>query len=269
MNINIKLSILLPIIIIILILSILIPLILCNQIKDNEEFNNRSNIELSSKLTKKDIKNIKIGQKKMSNMLKVLDEICQKNNIKYFLVGGSLLGTVLYKGWIPWDGDVDLVINKNDYEKFKKIIQLNLPKNMWFQNHKIDKNYPKDNLIAGKIRDLNSCYIEYTNNGGKNWHNGLQIDILLYDDKNSEIKFSDKNEPNMNYDDIYPLQRKPFEDFKVNIMNNSKKYLDNKYGVNWIEILPRDKRLPHEGLIDANKTCEHHYKLYPNLYHNK
>ena len=247
----------------IIILILILFLILS---KKKENFSSESNITLSKKLSKNDIQQLKYGQKKMTEMIKVFDKICQKNNIKYFLVGGSLLGTVLYKGWIPWDGDIDLVINKNDYEKFKNIIQLNLPKNMWFQNHQIDKNYPKDNLIVGKIRDLNSCYIEYTNNGGKDWHNGLQIDILLYDDKNSQIKFSDKNEPNMNYDDIYPLQRKPFENFKVNIINNYEKYLNNKYGKKWKKILPIEKRYPHEGKVDGEKTCEFHYYMYPELH---
>ena len=49
--------------------------------------------------------------------------------------------------------------------------------NMLFQNYETDKYYPKNNNIIGKLRDLNSCYIEYTNKGGISWHNGLQIDI--------------------------------------------------------------------------------------------
>ena len=253
------------IIILIIICLIIFSIYYLKQNKDN--FTNYDNFEYSDKLNVNDIKEIKNGQKKMSNMLKVFDDICKKHNIRYFLVGGSLLGTILYKGWIPWDGDVDLVINEHDYDKFKSIIQTELPKTMWFQNYEIDKHYPKHHVIVGKIRDLNSCYIEYTNNGGTQWHNGLQIDILLYN-KNNEKIFSDKNEPLMTIDDIYPLKRVPFEDFSVSIMNNSEKYLDKKFGKKWSIILPKEERLPHEGKMDSSKTCPFHYEKYPNLYNN-
>ena len=237
----------------------------------NEQFSNKK-IAFNPNLSKLDISNIKNAQKKMSNMLKIFDKICQKHKIEYFLVGGSLIGALLYEGWIPWDGDIDLVINGDHYKQFKEIIQSELPDNIWFQNSETDSNYPKNNVIISKLRDLNSCYIEYTNNAptGKQIHNGLQIDILLYyNQSNNLFKFSDPDEPLMDKQDVYPLKRVPFENFNVTIMNNSKKYLDNKYGANWTEILPVDKRLPHEGLMNPNKTCDHHYKLYPQLYHNK
>ena len=51
----------------------------------------------------------------MSDMLKEFDRICRKYNIRYFLIGGSLIGVLAYKGWIPWDGDVDLEVCEHDY----------------------------------------------------------------------------------------------------------------------------------------------------------
>ena len=60
---------------------------------------------------------------------------------------------------------------------------------------------------------------------------------------------------------------KVFNDiFNVNIMNNSEKYLQNNYNKNWKNDLVKDKRYPHEGKILANKTCDFHFKKYPNLY---
>jgi len=226
---------------------------------------NNKNIELSPSLSKQDVKEIKDAQKKMSNMLKVFHEICVKYNIRYFVIGGSLIGALAYKGWIPWDGDVDLEIHEDDYPKFKKIIQKELPSDMWFQDKETDKHY-KGSIIA-KIRDLNSCYKEYTDSGGTQWHNGLQIDVNIYKEKDGMIYFPDN--PKVTYltiNDVYPLKLVPFEDFNVFVMNNSEKYLVNNYNKKWYEDLPKEKRRPHEGLIDAHNTCNFHYNRYPNLY---
>jgi phosphorylcholine metabolism protein LicD len=224
-------------------------------------------LEYSDKLSVENIKQLKLGQKKMSNMLKEFDRICRKYNFRYFLVGGSVIGALLYKGWIPWDSDVDLEIHEDDYKTFKQVIQQELPENMWFQNFETDKFYLEKNRIVGKIRDLNSCYIEYSNAGFNKWHNGLQIDINTYNDKNGKITMRD--EPKIKYllnSDVYPLKSVPFEDFNVSIMNNSEKYLDKKFGVEWRKPLPKEKRFGHEGRMDGENTCAFHYDKYPELH---
>src|SRR6056300_956496 len=121
--------------IIILIIIICLILFLTYYLKQNKDnFTNYDNFEYSDKLTVNDIKELKKGQKKMSNMLKVFDELCQKHNIRYFLIAGSCLGSVLYKGWIPWDADIDLEVHEEDYDKLKTILKTELPNTMWFQD---------------------------------------------------------------------------------------------------------------------------------------
>ena len=61
-------------------------------------------------------------------VLEMIDRICVKYGLKYYADWGTLLGTVRHKGFIPWDDDIDIAMERKDYMKFIEVSKTELPK---------------------------------------------------------------------------------------------------------------------------------------------
>lgn len=64
-------------------------------------------------------------------LLEIFDKICQQHNLQYWLDGGTLLGAIRHKGFIPWDDDIDVGMLREDYNKSIKILKDELPQNLF------------------------------------------------------------------------------------------------------------------------------------------
>lgn len=85
--------------------------------KTNEQTNEHADERLQ-KLRKIQLKEIEI--------IKKFVEICEIENLKYFMLGGTLLGAIRHKGYIPWDDDADFGMPREDYEIFLKVARKHL-----------------------------------------------------------------------------------------------------------------------------------------------
>jgi lipopolysaccharide cholinephosphotransferase len=74
-------------------------------------------------------------------------EICKKNNLRYYLYAGTLIGAVRHKGFIPWDDDIDVSMPRDDYEKLKEVMgEKNYDgryKLLTYENHGTHYNFMK------------------------------------------------------------------------------------------------------------------------------
>lgn len=104
-----------------------------------------------------------------------IDKVCEKNNIKYFLEGGTLLGAIRHGGFIPWDDDVDLIMLRDDYERFISISNGELPEQYFVQTNESDKNFP---FGFARVLDRNSRFPDGTN---VKFETGFCIDIFPID----------------------------------------------------------------------------------------
>ena len=73
--------------------------------------------------------------------LRMLMEICEKNHLRYYLIGGSLLGAMRHRGFIPWDDDIDVGLPRPDYNRFVQIAKEYLPAHMDVKTMTSDPNY--------------------------------------------------------------------------------------------------------------------------------
>ena len=117
-----------------------------------------------------------------------IDRICKKHNINYFLAGGTLLGAIRHKGFIPWDDDADVMMLREDYDKFIKIVQSELPSNLFLQLPSTEKI---NHQVFAKIRINNTLFSTKFTGQFLDMHNGIFIDILAQD-KTGKSKLSQK-----------------------------------------------------------------------------
>lgn len=134
-------------------------------------------------MTAKDLRELQLLE---LDILIEVDNFCQKNNIKYFLGEGTLLGAVRHKGFIPWDDDIDILMLRDDFDKFIKT----------FGNEKYRVEYfntmKKWWLPFAKVRMLKETRFSTPQISKISKHTGPRIDVMPLDYVPKEYSKSQK-----------------------------------------------------------------------------
>ncbi len=112
-----------------------------------------------------------------TELLRQFIQVCQRLNLRYYLLGGTLLGAVRHQGFIPWDDDIDVGMPRADYEILMAQGQALLPEGLFLQNHVTDPDYPHN---FGKLRHSGTTFVEYSLKNCRINH-GVYIDIFPLD----------------------------------------------------------------------------------------
>lgn len=126
-----------------------------------------------------------------NTQIKILDkivEICETNNLQYFLIGGTLLGAVRHQGFIPWDDDLDIAMPRKDYEIFLRVCERYLGDNLFLDSFETNNKYW---LPFVKIRMKNTIYQESVLIDYKGY-DGIWVDIFPLDNASKEMSILQK-----------------------------------------------------------------------------
>lgn len=102
-----------------------------------------------------DYGNLELHQSFLAAMVDFHD-LCEKYQLRYCLHGGTALGAIRHKGFIPWDDDVDIAMPRRDYDRFKKIAAKE-----WGDKYTVQTYKTEPNLLTNvmKIRINGSAYV--------------------------------------------------------------------------------------------------------------
>ena len=121
---------------------------------------------------------VKLLHDTLFDMAMDIKTVCDKHNIDYMLSGGSTLGAVRHKGFIPWDDDLDIMILRSEYEKLREVIKSEL-------SDKYDLIEPLHGIFPNKLIKLylkDSVYTQVIFAGLPSDYRRVFIDIFLIED---------------------------------------------------------------------------------------
>lgn len=187
---------------------------------------------------------------KAFQLLCVVDDICSRNNIRYFIYAGTLLGAIRHKGFIPWDDDIDVVMFRSEYNRFIEACKTDLNTQKYFLQTIFSD--PLTSNPWAKLHDINTAFISGVRRSGA--AEGINIDIFPVDNapdskiiRNIRAKLIDK----LNY--IYQYR------FQAHMAKSSRKMRLFQWAISLIPPWNEQKyKIRYDGYVqkyNKQETC--------------
>lgn len=95
-------------------------------------------------------------------IMKIFVDICQRHGLRYAMIGGTMLGAIRHKGFIPWDDDIDVGMPRADYERLLTIVRGELPEGYDFLNYKQNPEYLRyfSRIVDTRVEVTNASYAD-------------------------------------------------------------------------------------------------------------
>lgn len=110
-------------------------------------------------------------------ILKDFIKICEDNDIEYYLIFGTQIGAIRHQGFIPWDDDIDIMLFREDYEKFLKVMENNPNE----QYTIFDSRYNSEYFFQFGRMSLNDTYWAEYWDEQVSFKLGIHIDLFILD----------------------------------------------------------------------------------------
>ena len=94
-------------------------------------------------LSNKELRKLQLAE---LDILKEFVALCQRNDLQYYIIGGTLLGAVRHGGFIPWDDDIDIAMPRKDYEKLLIVLNEQIEEPYGFLHYSVDNLYREYSL---------------------------------------------------------------------------------------------------------------------------
>lgn len=154
---------------------------------------------------------IKVIHEELLEMVKDFHLFCEENSLRYYIIGGTLLGAIRHNGFIPWDDDMDIAMPRKDFERFLEIYPQNKYKIITYKSGRdykyyLPKLYNEDYIIKEKTGNITNLFIDIFPIDGMP-DNALKRKIHIFKILYHRMKVS------FYYNDTIDMekQRKPYE----------------------------------------------------------
>ena len=98
-------------------------------------------------------------QKALLQLLKEINDICNRHDIPYYLAGGTLIGAIRHKGFIPWDDDLDIMMTRDNWLRFAEACKTEMPPDRALEGQELNRNYTN---TFGRYTDTSATAIHKT-----------------------------------------------------------------------------------------------------------